>query len=304
MRELETAGLVRFDQADRVLQVVGAIENDPPRGSRTVAIAFARDLRELPQHSSVTEAIRRDLERVIAGTDFERVWREAQAETGSHSEPHSEPQSEGVSLYRDPGSVDPRSVDPLPPPSPSPRADFRAAWLRLRIPPFAAAAAEDYEQASKAMTDDEFGALIEALGRSKWVAGPLNIPPTLRRLVDDRAYRQRILNGEFAAPMGVWRCAQCTGAHPAIETCPPKCRGCDGHHPGLARCRKLYDLEQQEENERRQADARARVEAVATERGLSYEDARAALQAEDTAARKAMLQQVRQRAFAGRGRPA
>jgi hypothetical protein len=81
MGELEAAGLVRFDKADRVLQVVGAIENDPPRGSRTVAVAFARDLRELPQHSPVTEAIRRDLERVIAGTDFERVWREAQAET-------------------------------------------------------------------------------------------------------------------------------------------------------------------------------------------------------------------------------
>jgi hypothetical protein len=51
---------------------------------------------------------------------------------------------------------------------------------------------------------------------------------------------------------------------------------------------------QTEEREQHAAEARARVEAFAPERGVSHEDARAAIEAEERASRKAMLKQAQQ----------
>ena len=106
------------------------------------------------------------------------------------------------------------------------------------------------------ISSETFGALVLALGVSKWVTGRLNVPPTLRRLVSDSAYVQRIVAGEFAAAAtDAWRCAQCATTHPPLEDCPTKCRGCGGYHPGLIRCGKLWDLERREQR-LREAEAR------------------------------------------------
>ena len=141
LRELESADLISFDRPRRVLQVRAAIPNDPPRGSRTVAIAMFRDLRELPPESPVTQAIEQDLERAIAGSDFERVWREVISESDAHSGIESGAQSGGESgthsgvVSRDPR--DPRSEDPgagRPRPGPVPAA-APAAPRSMGAPP-------------------------------------------------------------------------------------------------------------------------------------------------------------------------
>jgi hypothetical protein len=170
----------------------------------------------------------------------------------------------------------------------------------LPRPPFAAAAAEDLRVAEETIPIETFGALVMALGTSKWVSGQLSVPPTLRRLIGDAPYQRRIIAGEFAATStDAWRCAQCKSHHPPLDDCPPKCRGCHGHHPTDRSCGALAALESHERHERERAEAeaadRARAEALAAERGISAADANAVLREEQEATSRTLMADIKAR---------
>jgi hypothetical protein len=119
---------------------------------------------------------------------------------------------------------------------------------------------------------ETFAALNRALSASKWVSGVLSIPPTLRRLADDSAYVARIVAGEFAdLALGAqpWRCPDCqTTDHGPLDDCAPYCDDCRRHHAADLKCTAR---EMRLDSERRDREARARVEAFAAERGVPVE---------------------------------
>src|SRR5206468_1921930 len=91
--------------------------------------------------------------------------------------------------------------------------------------------------------------LMRALFCAKWVTSAMSIPPTLRRLLDDAAYRERVVRGEFAAPSLKWSCPDCAADHAPTGECPPACRGCNRHHSPAEYCIKRRQLEQRERAE-------------------------------------------------------
>jgi hypothetical protein len=179
-----------------------------------------------------------------------------------------------------------------------------AVWDRLPRPPFAAAAAMDLKAASETIPIETFGELVMCLATSKYLRpsdyGLRGGAPTLRKLLKDVSYRDRILQGEFAATSpDQWRCALCKSKHGALEDCPPQCRGCGHRH--LGPCAKLLALEHRERDERereeREAQQRDEAQQLAGERGISEDEAAAVLVSEqkaaDTVQVKHLMAQIR-----------
>jgi hypothetical protein len=287
LRVLEGSRHVILDQENRLIYTTGAVQDDPPRTVQAVK-AFARQLRELPAGSPVAAAVEREISLALASdrayADLRKVWSEEMAETLSrfHTESQSgfqstlQSESESTSLPV-PAAPVPEIRDPQPPPDTAAEA-YSRGWDRLPKPPFAAAAAEDITAAMRAIPLDTFGRLLDQLSGSKWISGQLHTPPTLRRLVGDRSYVDRIVAGEFTAVGARLRCPDCEGSHSLIDACPPRCRGCGQAHRTDVHCQWLASLEAREA---REAELVARVQSLAGERGISELEAQRAIDAED-----------------------
>ena len=285
IKELVGAHLLLFDQNAKHAYAVGAIEDDGPRTEQATK-AFAAKYHEL-----VTSAVKVEIARATTAVladgpypELRKLWGDlirAESVTDSASESDAESGAESTSVPSPSPSPSP-VPSPIPPPQPSP---YARAWGRLPRPPFAAAAAEDFHKALKGIPDPEtFGVLVEQLACSKWTSGQLSVPPTLRRLVDDSVYRDRILRGEFRALGARWQCPECHADHQAHADCPPQCDDCGRHHDPEIAC---LQRQQREHREQQEQENRARLEAVAAERGLSVEEAEEQRRAE---ARRALAE--------------
>jgi hypothetical protein len=118
-----------------------------------------------------------------------------------------------------------------------------------RLPqPFAAAAASDLSAAGKRFSVEAFDGLVKALACSKWVTGEggLKVTPTLRVLLIQRGYADRIIRGEFADVHSRWRCPDCDTDHAPTGDCPPPCRACQRPHAHGFVCPRAMEMEARE----------------------------------------------------------
>lgn len=124
---------------------------------------------------------------------------------------------------------------------------YQLAWSRLPKP-FAAAAASDLSAAGKRFSVEAFDGLVKALACSKWVTGEggLKVTPTLRVLLIQRGYADRIIRGEFADLHSRWRCPDCDTDHAPTGDCPPPCRACQRPHAHGFVCTRAMEMEARE----------------------------------------------------------
>ena len=215
LRELEDAGVVRYDRSTKVLVVPTALAHDPPANANVLK-AWASDLAELPACALTTNVIPDAvLDAVVGhekGPELAETWRNLTTE-------HRNGSPKGLTNGSGDGRGTPIPIPipipipmpipvpvPDPQPQPPPDAERLARYTRAwdRVPePFAAAAADDFILAAQTLSEETFGRLCRQLVRSKWrdaqkwrLFGPV---PTLRRLLEDARYRQRILNGRVAS---------------------------------------------------------------------------------------------------------
>ena len=177
LRTLEPR-FVLFDRPNRLLYIMGAIEQDGPT-TRQAVIAFARQWRELPTQSPVTREVARAITAGLADnkySELRNVWLtgsgagtlsdarhqsgvQSSSDSGLDSGLDSTPESGSlpISGIRDP------DTEAAAAPAAAPTIDrFRLAWSRLPRPPFAAAAAADVEHAVDQIPITDFDALVEA----------------------------------------------------------------------------------------------------------------------------------------------
>jgi hypothetical protein len=227
-----------FDARPPLLYVVGAVKADPPtteNSTRGMAIQYA----ELPA-SAVKRHVHQEITDALRDSQWLSKWMEW---TTPDANPGPDPESgHGPGPLRDPIPIPRSETDPAA------AARFQSAWDRCLVrPPFAAAAAGDFLDATKIWTNEVANSLLMQLGCSKWTTGKLDIAPTLRRLVSDPAYAQRIINGEFAGKaLHLWLCPTCMYQHPPLDDCPAP-QKCGRRHPARDWCAKCRDLDYQEQ---------------------------------------------------------
>lgn len=243
LKRLERAGLVMLDRASRppMIYIIGAAKADPPGHANSVA-AMAKALSVI-QNSHLRAVIVAEIESELQqirptatskGETLFETWRKLTRPDSATAQGPESPTSHALNQGPESGPLrTPLSGDPL---TSDPAAAYRRAWDRLPRPPFAAAFEDDLEKAQTEIAIEAFDDLTEALATSKWIDGVLQVPPTLRRLVSDGAYRDRIIAGEFRAPAIKWRCRDCGHTHRAHDVCPPKCEHCRQRHDSSLRC--------------------------------------------------------------------
>jgi hypothetical protein len=258
LRELQHGKRVLLDGSARLIYCLGGVESDPPRTENSVR-GMANQLRGLPSASPVVRVIRGAIEASLSdqggkSSAWLPLWRslvgpESEPEPGPYPSPDS-----GSDVGRGPGPLPiPPSAsaaadpDPIPGPPPQPElAPYVRAWNRLPRP-FAAAAAQDFQQAAKAINPGTFSKLVRELAMSGWLnptKSGLQFVPTLRRLVQDEEYLDRILSGEFVDRDGAdpdeWKCPDCAMRHEPIAECPPvPLCGRRHDHEYCTQCREL-----------------------------------------------------------------
>ncbi len=250
LKELERLGLVVVDIKARppLILVRGCPEADPPYTLNAVR-AMAAQCRELPLSQVKTEAMA-GIAAALTDSEWLSTWIELSASPESNpSRCALEGPDSGPSIHSIDGPLPipipiPSSVDPST--TSAAAALFPRAWARLPQPPFAAAAADDFTKAERALGAERFEQLVIELACSKWVGGQLHTPPTLRRLLGDAQYLGRILAGEFRAIAGQFRCPDCDETHQPFEDCPAVCPGCQRRHAGDRFCSALRTLQCQE----------------------------------------------------------
>lgn len=262
LRALEGAGMVITDWNTRAVFAVGAVLLDPPV-TPNATIATARQLAELAP-SPVKQTVRSEVEAALRRQKAARaegkkllidVLLEELTELGAATTlsegPSSEASNAASNELLEGASRARASSDPYPytDPNPAATAAFRRAWGRLPDT-FAAAAAEDFKEALRTLDVETFAQLAAELRRSKWVSGRMNTPPTLRRLVSDRAYVDRVIRGEFRDTALRSDCPDCQLDHALTAECPPVCRACNRPHTPGYQCSYLRNLEDRERAER------------------------------------------------------
>lgn len=245
LKELQSVGRVLIDPDGRRMFATGAVLADPPTTPQST-IAMARQWIELPK-GPIADLILSEILHGLREAGRENLLETWKKETGPVPDsvtPHSVAQSTAhCDTHRaslpSPG---PLSVDPLSEDPPT-AAAYRDAWGLLPKPPFAEAAAADFRSAVE-IPIGEFETLIEALFCSKWVDGQLHTPPTLRRMVQDLDYRDRVMRGEFArmARTDIMHDV-CNHRHGLFEACPSP-RPCGRYHD-RGYCAHCYRLERE-----------------------------------------------------------
>lgn len=265
VQTLHAAGRLLFDWRARVVYRTNSVTEDPPV-TPNATIAAARQFAELSD-GLIKDTIRREMEAALGRQAVKldkktgkpkterllKVWNDelSEAASGSSSGEAVEASADNASGDVSEGPSRARAHVPIPlsDPDPDPAAAYQRAWARLPMPPFAAAAARDFEEAVHRWAPEPFKQLVEQLACSKWVTNRLDIPPTLRRLLKPDDYAERILFGEFAAfEPAAWHCDQCGQQHRMFADCPPAaapCEGCGSIHPADVYCHRLHALQVQ-----------------------------------------------------------
>jgi hypothetical protein len=233
-----------FNVRPPLIYCIGAVKTDPPTTVNAVR-GMAIQHGELPL-SPVTAHVHAEITDALQGSEWLPKWHEWTAGTIPTSSPDPRPDPRPES---GPESGPLRDPIPIPRSDPATAALYQRAWDRVRGRVFAAAAAAEIDEAVRTWDEETFCKLTVALFESKWLSERMNIPPTLRRLLDDQAYTAKVIAGTYRDPQRTWQCPDCKLGHSPLDGCPPKCRAClTGHSPGYV-CRRLQDLEEREQIE-------------------------------------------------------
>ncbi len=278
--ELGRLGLISFDESARppLLYVRGSVQADPPTSENAVK-GMAKQIRELPPHSSLVKEVQEAISTVLSGSQWEAKWSEWSAVVGAGAsgkglvyEPSPDPGPEPApshepnqpsgfgasgsqrreavsSLNPGAGAVSiplrkPVSESQSPashPPSPEDVAGALNAWHRLASPPFAKTSEGEVTRALGLFSLSRFEELVKALGQSRWASGDYTKkpPPSLQRLCDDAEYREKVLANHHIASNLMWRCSSCGTGHRPLDECPAPCQGCGRRHLESEFCRQL-----------------------------------------------------------------
>ena len=304
--ELERAGVVMVDREARVLFVVSAIADDPPRNVQTLK-SWAADAGEL--RGPVRTAIHQAVTEVVAGLEkadeLSREWASLTASFGnsnidSNGDSHRNSRGDSRGTPKPlplPSPVPEPQPQPQPPnPTPQDLTVITDAFERLG-PPFeyAAAAAKlspENQERLRAIPLEELGPALEGLATSFLAGERAKDPPALLKFINKPDLRRKLIEGEYTEVGRIWSCALCGIAHDILRECAPICRGCNRRHEAAVYCRPLEFLTEQEA-ERRQE--REQLEAEAQAAGLKVEELAAKRSANAAAKFRADLTAVKAR---------
>jgi hypothetical protein len=277
--ELERAGYVTADQANRMMYVRGAVASDGPRTVQTVKAFFA-DWAELPD-CAIKAEIQQDIADVLADAHAElrNTWVDllkscgkTYAETGGNTNPSPIPIPIPIpvpSPQPPPSPTPSLSPDPVPEPPPQPSSKRLRPYLntfeRLGAPFDYAAAAARLSDAQKEKLlgidlRDDLGPALQGLGTSFFASDRARARPTLHDLIVKAPLRQELREGTHEEVGRRWGCAVCGTAHGILEDCPPTCRGCHYRHPAGQYCVRLQSLIRQEREETEREVARRELD--------------------------------------------